>query len=169
MSFDQRAPGQAAANNRLDTESEFPRALAPLAEQLRDDAMSLSRCYPPPDRLRLTALGAAFATTAERRPTTRRWLVFWGDCAATLAIAVLGWQAAARNGRHRDLVEHADSGPELPSRVAQLDDAEALGRRPTDEAVGHTRNVLKGLSGAEQEAVLDLLETHTAPQASLSI
>jgi hypothetical protein len=170
MSFDDRAPRQLAAQNRLGADSDVPSDLAFLAERLRNDALSLARCYPPPDPLRLEALGAMPATTSsEGRLNSRRWLLLSGACAAALAVAAVGWYAAARNGGRPDIVDRTDNSLGLSSRVAQLDDAEAASRRPADDIFGQTRNVLNGLSGAEQEAVLDLLESHTAPQTSLSI
>jgi hypothetical protein len=56
-----------------------------------------------------------------------------------------------------------------PSQLAQLNDTDGFGRQSNGEAIGRLQNVLEGLSGAEQEAVLDLLESPTAPKASLSI
>jgi hypothetical protein len=57
---------------------------------------------------------------------------------------------------------------EQSSQVAQLNDAGGFGRQ-TGETIGGEENVLQGLSGAEQEAVLDLIESNAAHKTSLSI
>jgi hypothetical protein len=57
---------------------------------------------------------------------------------------------------------------EQSSQIAQLNEVGGLGRQ-SGEPISDAENVLKGLSGAEQEAVLDLIESQALHKTSLSI
>ena len=168
MSFEERSDSGRAPGELAEEALDFPPALAALAEQLSDEADSLASCFPARNAVTITAFAAAAATTTRQWRSTRRLAVVSGICAAAVLVVLLGWQAVLRVSRDGAVVERGEIPVERSNQVAQLND---LGdnRRQFTEMTGGEENVLKGLSGAEQEAVLDLMENGVAHQASLSI
>jgi hypothetical protein len=147
-------------------ELELPAGLAALGEQLAADADHLARCYPA-------------GRSAESMPTmpatlisgasayARRRLVRWGGAAAAVLIALSTWQfVAARlaDGKRPenrivavDLVPIASTDPALPLPKPILGDG------------GLPSSIFRRLTGAEQEAVLDLMQDDPQGKAQLSI
>ena len=91
-----------------------------------------------------------------------------GVCAATVLVAFLSWRAAERFNGDGGVADGHRLAAEQSSQIAQLNDGGGFGRQ-TGEPIGDEENVLKGLSGAEQEAVLDLIESQAMHKTSLSI
>jgi hypothetical protein len=101
------------------------------------------------------------------------WLTAAGTCAAAIFLAIASWSSQVHDGRDRSTaVRH----PKAPSTVAPHDVVQGADKHSeqtqaaTPGATHSTaHNVLEGLSGAEQEAVLDLLENRSEQEGSLSI
>jgi hypothetical protein len=166
MSFEEDQSREIAPGERTDEALDFSQNMAALARQLRDEADWLAERYPASAIDRLAAAATTVATTALRWSRLKRFGTVSGVCAATVLVAILGWRAVTnRDGEVSDVRAPV---VEQTGQVAQLNEAGGLGRQ-TGETIGGEENVLQGLSGAEQEAVLDLLESHAAHQASLSI
>jgi hypothetical protein len=99
------------------------------------------------------------------------WLVAAGTCAAVTLIALVSWQTNEDDGRRTADRRASATSAGAPLQVAKVDD-ERSAQTPSGTAATIRRtsdNVLEGLSGAEQEAVLDLLENRTEQEGSLSI
>jgi hypothetical protein len=180
-----------------DDADEWPPKLSALGEQLSDDARMLARRYPAPDARHAVTFEATIAealhddsgcslrgtnveqsymaadrTTADTAAgfsrTSLRWSIATGICAAALFVAMAIWQTA------RPWVE--------PDNEVQSAEANIPRERPTvvfpvardgglnhDEEASRDADFLRGLSAAEQEAVLDLLEDDSERSMSLSI
>jgi hypothetical protein len=166
MSFEENQRDEGTHGELAGEGLDLPPNLAALAQQLSDEADWLTGRYPAiaPDRIAATATAAA--TAARQGRSLKRLGVVMGVCAATTLVAVIGWQAV----RNRDNAVSEGRTPvvEQSSQIAQLNEAGGFGRQ-AGETIGGEENVLQGLSGAEQEAVLDLIEPHAAHKTSLSI
>ena len=101
------------------------------------------------------------------------WLISAGICAAVTLIALVSWQTDEDDGRDRRTADRRASATSAgaPPQVAKLD-VDRAAQAPSEASTSTNRvaeNVLGGLSGAEQEAVLDLLENRSEQEGSLSI
>jgi hypothetical protein len=189
MSFDGR--DNRHGNSGPDEVVELPAKLAALAEQLSDDADSLALRYPAPERCGRAAFEVSIAeamcrpsgalserasddTREIRAPagmadwgTLRRWSIVSGVCAAMLFVVVTSWEGVVR---------WREGGDPPPSAAAHL--TNPPGALRVEKDIGHSSGqaalpreatLLRGLSAAEQEAVLDLLEHGPEGSVSLSI
>lgn len=155
-----------ASLNPPDEGFQLPDKLAALADQLAADAAYLSARYPANPR-------AANLAMSERPSLRRLW---WSAAAALVAIAagISAWQLRSTRDARNEITALA--------RDDQLDEVRAA--RPAgmttsqpaaavagseDEVFQEVRNVLEGFSGAEREAVLDLLEQQPATPPEISI
>jgi hypothetical protein len=154
---------------------DFELALSPtlgaLADRLNTDADSIAARYPSEAS---PALGAEFWELArqamnvegpspsqpDRAGRSRRWMVIASSAAAAcvLLTALVTWQLTARQ-----LTENAPT-----SGVVAQGDPRATPAGAEPESVLRV-NILKGLSSAEQEAVLDLLDRQSPIESSFSI
>lgn len=170
MSFEQNHRDKGTLCERTDESLDFPPDLAALAQQLSDEADWMAGRYPAQATAqatdKLAAIATAAATTSRRRRRLMRFGLVLGVAAATVVVAILGWQAVSN--RDNAVSDGRTPVVEQSGQVAQLNDAGGFGRQ-TGETIGGEENVLQGLSGAEQEAVLDLIESHAAHKTSLSI
>jgi hypothetical protein len=170
MPFESR-PGPDDESVPDDLELALSPQLSALADQLSADADSIAARYPSEAS---PALGAAFweqarqamnveglnPHQADREGRSRRWMVVASSAAAAcvLVSALVTWRMA-----QEQLTENAPAG----GVVAQGD---SRGTPTGTKAESVLRvNILKGLSSAEQEAVLDLLDRQLPIDASFSI
>jgi hypothetical protein len=167
MWFEKRPIVEASPREPLDEVRDLPPELNSLAEQLSHDADSLARCYPPRSAEQLVAIATELATTGSDWRSVKRIGILSGLCAATLLAVFVGWLAVDRFNHDGAVAEGHTLTVEQSGQVAQLNDANGLGQG--SEPIGDQENFLKGLSGAEQEAVLDLIESHAMHKTSLSI
>ncbi len=195
MSFDSFENVQPVSG--FDEEADLPPKLAALAEQLNDDARRLERRYPARQGHQLRNLQAAIArplhggltscgeeARAACQPATRsemaadqgaksralrRWFIAASAVAATVAMVLTAWQVAFVDELERRASPAAPVAmPAAADQVAQAGDRPD-GIAPSAAEFRPTDNILRGLSAAEQEAVLDLFEDGAEPSASLSI
>jgi hypothetical protein len=166
MSFKERQRCEIASDQLTDEALDLPPNMAALAHQLSDEAAWLAERYPARAPGSFAAIATAAATPARRWRRLIRFGVASGVCAATVLVAIIAWQAV--NNRDNAVSDGRAPIEQQSSQVAQLNDASGLGRQ-NGETIGAEENILKGLSGAEQEAVLDLIESHAAHKTSLSI
>ncbi len=137
-------------------ELELPAGLAAFGEQLANDADHLARCYP-----------AVMVVTGVAPRFHNRRLLRWGGAAAAIMISIATWQFVA--GRIAD-----DERPEsrtvavgaLP--VAVVHPNISLPKPILGES-GFPSSIFRRLTGAEQEAVLDLMQDDPQGKAQLSI
>jgi hypothetical protein len=168
MSFEKHMNCESAKGDAVSEELDLSPQLRSLAGKLSEEADQLSQCFPAYRAEQFSAIASAAAATRGNRRSLRRLTVVSGLCAATALIAVLGWHAVGRfNPRDAKVEGHTLTAVES-SQVAQLNGASGIASQ-NSEAAGGAENVLKGLSGAEQEAVLDLMESHAMQKTSLSI
>jgi hypothetical protein len=168
MSFEKHMNGESTKGAAAGEELDLSPPLRSLAGKLSEEADRLSQCFPAYRADQFAAIASAVATTSGNWRGLRRLRVFLGLSAATALIVVLGWQAAGRfNPRDAEVEGHALTAGES-SQVAQFNGASGIARQ-NSEAAGGAENALKGLSGAEQEAVLDLMESPAMQKTSLSI
>jgi hypothetical protein len=140
--------------------------LAGLVDRLNADADSIAARYPSEAspalgaecwelaRQAMKVVGSDQSQPAKSEGRSRRWvaLVSSGAAACVLVTALVAWRLSERG-------ESADD--HLMARgVAQ-------GSAETESVM--RLNILKGLSGAEQEAVLDLLDRQSPIESSFSI
>lgn len=151
----------------LDDAVELPPKLAAIAEQLADDALALAFRYPAQDRRGATAFPAPAPDAAMASSGLRRWSIVSGACAATLLVGVLSWRIANPWDERGEMEPSPAVHVQPPDQVAQADESSD----GSSVGAAHLRaeNVLRGLSAAEQEAVLDLMEGRSELTASLSI
>lgn len=191
MSFDGRdtLPG----NKGPDEAVELPGKLAELGEQLSDDADSLALHYPAPERRGGAAFEIAIsaALCADRQDqvtndaefadrqvvrapagaavarwgTVRRWSIVSGACAAMVFVLIASREGSVRwrGDRPPSAAAHDADSPVQPRSETDL------GHSSGQRALPREATLLRGLSAAEQEAVLDLLEDGPERSASLSI
>jgi hypothetical protein len=100
-------------------------------------------------------------------------LIMAGGCATVILIAIASWQSHGRDSRDQRMADRRSSSTSTaaPHQFAEVAD-EGAAEMPGGMAGRTSRttdNVLEGLSGAEQEAVLDLLENRSERDGSLSI
>jgi hypothetical protein len=179
----------------LSLEAELPLKLAALAEELGEDARRLERRYPAREIHELDRLQAAIARSlnghvtrpqgdeadlvcrpADQAKTAASSVIsanaIWRSSIAASAVAatvVFGlavWQAALRREPDRRVAPVAM--PAFADRVAQASERTGA-TAPTTAEIRPVDNLLRGLSAAEQEAVLDLFEDGAEQSASLSI
>jgi hypothetical protein len=159
--------------------------LASLGDRLSADADSIAARYPIEAS---PAFGAEFwgraqeamdgAGSNQPQPVLvggrlRRLVLIASSAAAAcvLLAAIVTWRLS-------DLKDDA-SGENLTAAVGQSDNGSGSGAvangdlHPAQGSINEERvlrvNILKGLSGAEQEAVLDLLDRQSPPPSSVSI
>ena len=168
MLFEKRAGGEATQVEPMDDALALSPELNTLARQLSDEADLLAQCYPADGTERFTATATAVAATRRDWINLKRLGVLSGVCAATVLAVLAGWLALDRFNRDGSVVEGHTLAVEQSSQVAQRNDTSGFGGHSAD-VIGDDENVLKGLSGAEQEAVLDLIESHAMHKSSLSI
>ena len=168
MSFEKQLNYEPAKSDAAGEELELAPQLRSLAEKLSEEADRLSQCFPACGADQFSALASTVAATSGNRRSLRRLKVLLGLSAATALIVVLGWQAVGHfNPRDAEVDGHMLTAGES-SQVAQFNGPGGIARQ-NSEAAGGAENVLKGLSGAEQEAVLDLMESPVMQKTSLSI
>ncbi len=147
-------------------ESTLPPELMALGDQLGVDADFLARRFPAGSQRKAEEVAATRETLASN--VARRGNVRRGGAAAAIIIAAIGgWRIAALNHQHN--VPAVDEGPPIvavqqvtsPSRQTLADDNPAT-KELTPRGFGE-------LTGAEQEAVLDLMQDQSSGQAQLSI
>jgi hypothetical protein len=170
--------------------------LGALGEQLSDDARMLASRYPAPSGRYLGNIGTFEAAIAEAlrgecdRCDTEQsdphvtpamtvgavgsralwpWSVAIGVCAATVLIAAAIWQSVFPWSERYDRVLPAAAELAGRNEVTQSPEQEDDGGILEGATLRRAENVLRGLSAAEQEAVLDLLEEGSQRTASLSI
>jgi hypothetical protein len=149
------------SNDQVDQTSQFelelPAGLAALAEQLADDAEHLARCYP----------AGRTAGTGSAPPFRNRRLLRWGGAAAALLISFATWQFVADRVADEERPENrAVTVGALPVAVVNPDIS------LPKPILGDSRlpsSIFRRLSGAEQEAVLDLMQDGPQGKAQLSI
>ena len=143
-----------AASDELS--SDLPDELAALGAQLRGDADALSLAYPAGRRL---------ATEAARRTAQhgkRRWLR-WGGAAAAVFLAAGTWGVIADRPSIDDsppsqLVSAVSSGSSPTTHPLALAERSVSANKPIADESGLSPSIFRGLTGAEQEAVLDLMQ-----------
>jgi hypothetical protein len=169
MPFEPR-PDRDDASMGNDLELALSPQLSGLADRLSADADSIAARYPSEAS---PALGAAFwknarqamdvegsnPRQADRARRSRRWVVIASIAAAAcvLVSALVTWRMT-----QEQLTENAPAG------VVAQGDSRAASTSADAESVMRV-NILKGLSSAEQEAVLDLLDRQLPIDASISI
>jgi hypothetical protein len=166
MSFEENQRREVAPGKHTGEAPDFPPNMAALAQQLSDEADWLAGRYPASVSDRLGPTATAVAKAAQHWRSLKRFGVVSGVSAASVLVAILGWRAVTN--RDSEVSDVRAPVLEQSSQVAQLNDAGGFGRQ-TGETIGGEENVLQGLSGAEQEAVLDLIESNAAHKTSLSI
>jgi hypothetical protein len=144
-------------NRTCQFELELPTGLAALGEQLADDADHLARCYP----------AGKTAVTGDAPPLHDRRLLRWGGAAAAIVISIATWQLVA--GRIAD-----EERPEnRAATVGALPFAAVTPNislpKPSLGESGLPSSIFRRLTGAEQEAVLDLMQDDPQGKAQLSI
>ncbi len=103
------------------------------------------------------------------RPTNRvRWLRASGVAAATLLAAVVTVRVALRSSDD-EIAIGAAAVVDSTGQVAQGGDINGIGQRAGTDMLGGFRSIFGRFSGAEREAVLDLLERDSEKDVSLSI
>jgi hypothetical protein len=138
-------------------EPELPAGLAALGEQLADDADHLARCYP----------AGRTAVTGSAPPSHKGRLLRWGGAAAALLISFATWQFVADRVADEERPENrAVTVGALP--VAVVDPNISL-PKPILGDSGLPSSIFRRLTGAEQEAVLDLMQDDPQGKAQLSI
>jgi hypothetical protein len=168
MWFEKRPLVERAAHHPAQDGLDLPPKLDSLAQQLSQEAQSLVECYPARSGDEFAAMATAVAATSRDWRGVRRVAIAAGVCAATVLVAFLSWRAAERFNGDGGVADGHRLAAEQSSQIAQLNDGGGFGRQ-TGEPIGDEENVLKGLSGAEQEAVLDLIESQAMHKTSLSI
>jgi len=162
------AKGDAPASGFGD-HSDLPGEFAELAEQLSDDADSLARCYPP---RRLSNCGAVRDGVNRRN---RRWLR-WSGAAAAVLLAVGTWKVVDDRASRDDsppvhtISSVAASSRGAPSdRPVAVDEHSLAAAKPTTIESELAPSIFRGLTGAEQEAVLDLIQDSAPHSGQLTI
>jgi hypothetical protein len=154
-----------------DLELALSPALSGLADRLSADADSIAARYPSEAS---PALGVAFWEQARqamnvevsnqhqlvRAGQSRRWMVIASSAAA--ACVLLTTLVTLRLSEEQ-LTENAPAG----GAIAQEDSRDTSASADPDSIL--RVNILKGLSSAEQEAVLDLLDRQSPIESSFSI
>lgn len=194
MSFERmNDPSQSES---LDEAADWSPKVEALAEQLRDDARMLALRFPAPDGRNVGRFEAVIAATLcgdapvrriENCPehdsqqvtrasvpenavvsaASRQWTIVLGASAVTLLAALAVWQTAREQGDGGDQSPTTAARRPKPEQIAQIDTLNVSG--DSADASRHAKNLLRGLSSAEQEAVLDLLEFGPEAITSLSI
>jgi hypothetical protein len=172
--------GEAARDASTDQfdqiELELPAGLAALGEQLADDADHLAHCYPAGRSAEsMPSTPATLITGASAH--ARRQFIRWGGAAAAVLIALCTWQfVAARlaNGNRPenrivavDLVPGATGDASVDATPAN--DPSLKVQKPILGDSGLPSSFFRRLTGAEQEAVLDLMQDDPQGKAQLSI
>jgi hypothetical protein len=166
MSFEGSDDGR--RNDFFEDAVELPPKLAALAEQLGDDARALALRYPAQDVRKATEFPAPTYDAVMASSGLLRWSIVWGVCAATVLVAILTWRIAVQWDERNDRGRSTAVRVQPPVQVAPEDEKSGV-RSSVGATLLRAENVLRGLSAAEQEAVLDLMEGSTEPSASLSI
>jgi hypothetical protein len=136
---------------------DLPPELAALGEQLGDDSDHLAARYP--------AGRTSQPVEATPTPTRRRIMLRWGGAAAALFVAIGTWQVT--ESRLVDGDRHASRVvPALPIAVTN---PALIVPKPAVSENGLPASVFRGLTGAEQEAVLDLMQDDPQQRGELSI
>jgi hypothetical protein len=198
MRFDAQQPIDDQPIDDNAAHADLPPRLLALAERLSDEAALLARRYPAPsarnglDRFEQALDGAAaygdkvFATVAAKQSAClsaaaplkrpRRAIAEWWMASAAcvaIVLVVIAW----RGGGPGEMI--VQRGAASPSSSSEAGSQKAADQNTTGVQSVRTRadvnpldagkNLLEGLSGAEQEAVLDLLEIRSQQQGGLSI
>lgn len=138
-------------------ELELPAGLAALGEQLADDADHLARCYP----------AGKTDVTSSAPPFDKKRLLRWGGAAAAIVISFATWQFVAGRIADEERPENlAITVGALP--VAVVNPNISL-PKPILGDSGFPSSIFRRLTGAEQEAVLDLMQDDPQGKAQLSI
>jgi len=167
MSSELSGPGKP---NNLATPDNLPEELELLSEQLGDDAERLASLYPAPEC-------PAWMAIAEQGPSVRqsagRWLsaaAAAGIVLATASIAV--WKQAGAD--RQSAISRTESNERDPQKstaaslaVAKPSPSNEAGNGQPTAAV--PAGLFQALTGAEQEALIDLMEQDEVGQSSLSI
>jgi hypothetical protein len=168
MWFEKRPMVEVSPDEAMDEVLDLPPEFNSLAEQLSNQAESLAQCYPARTAQGFTAMATAVAATSRDWRGMKRVAVASGLCAATVLVVFLSLRAAERFNADGGVAEGHPLSIDQSGQIAQLNDAGGFDRQSIVPS-GDSDNVLKGLSGAEQEAVLDLIESHAMHKTSLSI
>ncbi len=135
----------------------LPAEFAVLGQQLADDADFLASRYPSAPMRDATM---ELATSSDRR----RRLVRWGGAAAAILLTIGGWQLVESR-----MADHGQPPAALPvTPLAVVNPSVIVPKRvATDDIL--PASVFRGLTGAEQEAVLDLMQDDPHQRGELSI
>jgi hypothetical protein len=145
---------------------DLPDELAALGAQLGDDADSLARSYPARRFIEAELTGEPAVRGK------RRWIRWTGAAAAALLAAGLWRVVDDRTSiddsppRAISAVPNAEAGANRP--VAAVDGSIAAAKPAADET-GLPASIFRSLTGAEQEAVLDLMQDGARPHGQLTI
>jgi hypothetical protein len=138
-------------------ELELPAGLAAFGEQLANDADHLAGCYPAG---RTPVMGGA-------PPFHKRRLLRWGGAAAAVLVSVATWQFVAGRITDEERPENrAVTMSVLPLAAVNPDISLP---KPILGDSGLPSSIFRRLTGAEQEAVLDLMQDDPQGKAQLSI
>jgi hypothetical protein len=138
--------------------------LAALGEQLSDDADHLTRVYPAGRTESRLPVSSGQAIRGSRR------MIRWGGAAAVLLIGTLSWPMIAE--RSGDGIPPTDDVQPVDVSLASPDakpNAAAAQSKPIVGDEVFPAAIFRGLTGAEQEAVLDLIQGNSQGQSQLSI
>ncbi|HEV3415665.1 MAG TPA: hypothetical protein VG056_02585 [Pirellulales bacterium] len=149
---------------------ELPVELSALGGQLSDDADHLTRLYPAGRaEFQLPSISAKAAGASRR-------MIRWGGAAAVLLVGTLSWpMISERSGDEIRptgdvrLIDVSLASPAVKSNTAVQSNAAAVKSKPILGGEGFPATVFRGLTGAEQEAVLDLIQGDPHGQSQLSI
>ena len=182
-------------DGRPEESVELSPKLAALAEQLSDDARMLGHRYPAPGVCSIAKFEAAIAEAlrgevsggglaealdpqavrASNRDTMAgsrtcvQWTIRVSICAVMVLAAMAIWQSAVQWGVHSDRVQSAAIKVAGPREARQIEQKKDYTGAIEGAVLRRVENVLRGLSAAEQEAVIDLLEDGSQRSESFSI
>jgi hypothetical protein len=160
-----------AADQFDQIELELPAGLAALGEQLADDADHLARCYPA------GRSAESMSSIADSSAHRNRRLIRWGGAAAAVLIALGSWQFVANrmgdDQRPVSRIVAVDPGPGATSYASVVatpaNDPSLTLQKPILGDSSLPSSFFRRLTGAEQEAVLDLMQDDPQGKAQLSI
>jgi hypothetical protein len=154
-----------ASSDELSTD--LPDELAAIGAQLSDDAAALALAFPA----RRPLAGESEPDSSLHRK--RRWLR-WTGAAAVLLIAVGTWRVIDdQTSRDDSPPSHAVSaianGRSSTDRPLAVVERPMTAAKPMAEESGLPASIFRGLTGAEQEAVLDLMQDGAQQHLQLTI
>lgn len=136
---------------------DLPPELEALGEQLGDDADHLAERYP--------AGKTSQSVETRSAPTRRRSALRWGGAAAALFVAIGTWQFTESHLADGD----RQPGRVIPALPVAVTNPALIVTKPAVSENSLPASVFRGLTGAEQEAVLDLMQDDPQQRGELSI